>query len=54
MHVQWLKEVFLDYLDRWEASVKARPDFSKTARNKMMLSKETRLGLRLTGELLQH
>ena len=49
LHFQWLREDFLGYLDEWEASVAARPGFSKAERNKMLLSQETLSGLRLTG-----
>ena len=36
------------YLDDWEKSVTARKEVSKKERNKMMLSAETLLGLRMT------
>lgn len=49
MCVQWLKEEFIGYLDKWEASVAARKGFEKFEKNKMLLSEETRSGLRLTG-----
>lgn len=51
MYIQWLKEEFLGYLDKWEASVQAREGFDKTAKNKMLLSEATRSGLRFTGEI---
>ena len=39
----------MGYLDEWEQSVKERPgDFTKTQRNMMMLSPQTRLGLKVT------
>lgn len=47
--IQWLKEEFLEYLDAWERSVKARPNYKAVERKKMMLSTETLLGLRITG-----
>lgn len=50
--LQWLKEDFIGYLDRWQESVSKREGFSKTEQNKMMLSEETRAGLRLTGNEL--
>ena len=37
------------FLNKWEASVDARSDVSKQMKEKMLLSKETRLGLRRTG-----
>ena len=49
---QWLKKDFIGYLDRWEKSVEDRIGFGKTEKNKMMLSAETRSGLRLTGKLI--
>lgn len=50
-HLQWLIDVFLAYLDEWEASVKARKDhdFTKGEKCKMLLSKETLLGIKMTG-----
>ena len=47
--MQWLKEEFLGFLDEWEKSVEDRQNFSNFEKNKMLLSNETRLGLRLTG-----
>ena len=49
--MQWLQDVFIPYLDKWESSVKARPEtsFSKSDKDRMLLSAETRLGLRMTG-----
>ena len=39
----------MPYLDNWERSVQEREGFSKAAKLKMLLSAETRLGLRITG-----
>ena len=47
--LQWLTDVFLPYLDEWEESVDGREGFSPSQKNMMMLSKETRDGLKLTG-----
>ena len=47
--VQWLRNVFLKYLDDWEKSVDERPGFTKEQKNLMLLSPATRLGLRMTG-----
>ena len=47
--LQWLTDVFLPYLDEWEESVDGRKGFSPSQKNMMMLSKETRDGLKLTG-----
>ena len=48
--VQWLEETFLPYLDAWEQSIEAREGFSKEQKNRMLLSHETRLGLRMTSK----
>ena len=51
--VQWLEETFLPYLDAWEQSigkVLRREGFSKEQKNRMLLSRETRLGLRMTSK----
>lgn len=56
---QWLEEDFLGFLDGWEESVAQRKSFDKKTRqgftNKqkkmMLLSAETRLGLRITGKV---
>ena len=45
-YLQWLKEDFLGYLDKWEVSVKNRTGFTSAEKNMMLLSKETREGLR--------
>ena len=42
------------YLDEWEAWVQSIPNFTTTERNNMLLSSETRLGLRITCKLLQN
>ncbi len=47
--IQWLRDVFLKYLDDWEKSVDERPGFTKEQKNLMLLSPATRLGLRMTG-----
>ena len=52
-YIQWLEEEFLPYLDQWEKSVEAREGFTKTQKKQMLLSSETRLGLRMTGMLLK-
>ena len=50
--LQWLEEQFLGFLADWEKSVEDRKGFSKAERQKMLLSPETRLGLRMTGMIL--
>ena len=42
--------MFLVYLDEWEESVKRKEGFDKSQKILMMLSAETRQGLRLTGK----
>ena len=49
--VQWLTEVFLPYLEEWETSVSERSGFTKIEKGMMLLSRETRLGLKITGWL---
>lgn len=49
--VQWLKNDFLAYLDNWEKSVMAIKGLQKKEKNKLMLSAETKLGLKMTGWL---
>ena len=47
--VQWVEDVFLSYLDKWESSVEAHgASFSKAEKERMLISAETRLGLRMT------
>jgi hypothetical protein len=46
--LKWLEDEFLPYLDRWEESVKTRSGFTPAQKKKMLLSAETRPGLRMT------
>lgn len=46
MFIQWLLNDFVGYLDEWEASVQDRN--IDAPKDKMLLSKETRDGLRMT------
>ena len=48
-YIQWLEEEFLPYLDSWEYSVQEREGYCVAEKNKMLLSVETRLGLKFTG-----
>ena len=48
--LQWLTDVFLPYLDEWEKSVGEREGFTRSEKGMMLLSNETRLGLRITGK----
>lgn len=49
--MQWLESDFLQYLEEWESSVAARPNFTAAEKKMMLLSDETRRGLRITGIL---
>lgn len=48
-HMQWLKEEFLGYLDEWEECVNKQLGFTPAQKKMMLLSEETRKGLRITG-----
>jgi hypothetical protein len=45
---QWLKDTFLNYLTSWEQEVNANDNSTLVQREKMLLSKETRNGLKMT------
>eukprot|EP00731_Ephydatia_muelleri_P006413 Em0003g661a len=45
---QWLKETFLGYFDDWEKEANAQPHLRKKEKNKLQLSKETLLELKIT------
>ena len=49
--MQRVEDVFLPYLQRWEDSVEARSGFTRSQKQRMLLSTETRIGLRITGML---
>ena len=42
------------YLDEWEKCVKERPGFEKNEKKRMLLSDETLLGLRMTGDFISN
>ena len=48
--IQWLEDEFLGYLQKWEHSVMAQPQIYTKDKNNMLLSKETRYGIEVTGE----
>ena len=49
----WLTDTFIPYLNDWEKCVQNRGnEYSKSEKNMMMLSQETRLGLRITGKYI--
>ena len=50
--LQWLEDEFMTYLTDWERSVEEREGFSKTEKGNMLLSHPTRLGLKMTCNLL--
>ena len=47
--VQWLPEEFLPYLEQWRSSVQKRAGFSDKGKQMMLLAKETRDGITVTG-----
>lgn len=47
--LQWLQDVFLPYLDEWEAYAHAQEHLSSAEQIKLCLSQETLQGLRITG-----
>ena len=47
--LQWLKEVFLDYMLTWEAEVYAIDGCTAVDKERKLLSRETRVGLKTTG-----
>lgn len=49
--MQWLVDGFLGYLENWEAGVRERKGFSAAQKSLMLLSRETREGLKMTGAL---
>lgn len=46
-NVQWLESEFLEYLLQWEKSVKEQSDLQVKEQNKLMLSRETKEGLKI-------
>lgn len=48
---QWLNNDFLGYLHEWESQVGMQRDLSKSEKSKLLLSKETRDGLKITGKI---
>ena len=47
--MQWLKEDFVGYLDKWSNSVDSIPDLDPKQKAKMKLSYQTIEGLHMTG-----
>ncbi len=52
--LQWLEKEFLSYLDTWEKWAQSIPNLTKTERNNLLLSSETRQGLRMTCKYLNY
>lgn len=48
---KWLEEDFLGYISDWETYVKNIDGVSQKMRQKMLLSPQTLLGLKMTGEM---
>ena len=48
-HTKWVVEDFMGYLQKWEELVKNRPGFSLSEKNKMLLNRETRAGIKIAG-----
>lgn len=48
--VQWLTDEFTPYLKEWEGSVEKRSGFSPQSKSMMLLAKETRNGINITGK----
>ena len=51
--MQWLSTTFLNYLDEWEKEAKSMPGMTTDHKNRLLLSRETHQGLKITGELFQ-
>ena len=47
--LQWLETEFIPYLEQWEKSVMEREGFSAKEKELMLLARETRLGITITG-----
>ena len=48
--MQWLLDTFLKYLTDWEEYVHHLPEYTAKQKDKMLLSKQTREGLKMTGK----
>ena len=46
------RRCFLAWLSDWEKEVKARKDLKANEKNKLILSRETLLGIRITSEVV--
>lgn len=52
LRMQWLKGDFLTYLNDWDKELSAIPDLPAKEKQRMCLSKETLLGLKITGDTI--
>ena len=48
-----MEENFLEYLSEWESAVDDRDGLSPSEKNRLLLSRETIEGLRITGKILR-
>ena len=51
LFLQWLGSDFLKYLKDWEDSVSSRTDIEQQDKQKLMLSRETLEGIRITANV---
>ena len=49
--IQWLENDCLSYFREWEESVKAMTDVDDKTKKKMLLSRETRMGIEMTSTI---
>jgi len=47
--LQFLKEEFLAYFENWEKSVMARDGFTDAEKEMMMIARESRTGMQISG-----
>ena len=52
--LKWLEETFLPYLTDWENNVKSIPGIKDSEMKQMLLSQETREGLKFTSTCKCH
>lgn len=50
--LQWLTDDFLGYFKEWEKEVDSRRDLKQSEKNKMIITRETLGGLKMTGRLM--
>lgn len=47
--MQWLKDDFLGFLHDWDEEVQSHTDVDKAEKKKMIISRETIEGIKITG-----